>query len=35
MFGIMASNHSNIYNKLLALVLGSYRVPYVEVNSME
>ena len=28
----MASNHGNLYNKLLALVLGHYRVPHAEVN---
>ena len=31
----MASNHSNLYNKLLDLVLGCYVVPHAEVNSTE
>ena len=28
----MASNRSNLYNKILALVLGRYRVIHSEVN---
>ena len=31
----MDSNHINLYNKLLALVLGRYRVPHAEVNGTE
>ena len=30
--GPVASNHSNLYNKILALVLGRYRVIHSEVN---
>ena len=33
--GPVASNHSNLYNKLLSLVLGRYGVPHAEVNSPE
>ena len=34
MFGPVASNHVNLYAKLLALVLGRYGVPHAEVNVM-
>ena len=30
----MASNHGNLYNELLAMVLGRYRVIHDEVHDM-
>ena len=33
--GPLDSNHGNLYNKLLALVLGRYGVPHAEVNGTE
>ena len=33
--GTVASNHGNIYNYLLVLVLGGYGVLHAEVNGME
>ena len=35
MFGPVDSNYSNIYNKLLALVLGRYGVPHAELKVTE
>ena len=32
--GPVASNHGNLYNELLALVLGRYGVPHAEVNDV-
>ena len=35
MSGPVASNHSNLYVTILALVLGRYRVTHAEVNGTE
>ena len=32
--GPVASNHGNLYNELLALMLGRYGVPHAEVNDV-
>ena len=34
-FGPVASNHVNLYNKLLALVLGNYGLPHAEANGTQ
>ena len=35
MLGPVVSNHSNLYNELLALVLGRYGIFRAEVNGTE
>ena len=34
-YGTVDINHRNLYNELLSLLLGRYRVPHAEANGTE